>query len=128
MNRRQNLKTVAVTNGKKPCHSEHVEHRNFVSLFRKTWPDVLMFSIPNGGQRGKVTAHKLKLEGLTPGVPDLFIPEWGLWVEMKRKEGGSLNEAQRRVIPELERVGYTVVVAKGCDHAMELVTAHIEGY
>jgi len=125
-NLRQNLKNVDVTSGEKQCPSEHVEHRNFVSLFRKTWPDVLMFSVPNGGQRGKVTAHKLKLEGLTPGVPDLFIPEWKLWVEMKRQWGGSLSDAQRAIIPELERVGYTVLVAKGCYHAMELVTQFLE--
>ena len=122
-NRRQNLKNVAVTSGKRPCRSsavpsEHVEHRNFVSAFRKRWPDVLMFSIPNGGQRGKVTAHKLKLEGLTPGVPDLFVPEWQLWIEMKRVSGGSLSDAQRAIIPELERVGYKVMVCYGCDDAL----------
>ena len=121
-NRRQNLRSVAAKSGKKLVPSEHVEHRNFVSIFRKTWPDVLMFSIPNGGQRGKVTAHKLKLEGLTPGVPDLFVPEWRLWIEMKRVRGGSLSEAQRKVIPELERVGYTVLVCYGCDDAMEKVS------
>lgn len=80
-----------------------------------------MFSIPNGGQRGKITAQKMKLEGLTPGVPDLFIPEWGLWVEMKRVRGGALSTAQKEIIPELERVGYTVVVGYGCDDALEKV-------
>lgn len=82
-----------------------------------------MFSIPNGGQRGKVTAHKLKLEGLTPGIPDLFIPEWRLWVEMKRVKGGALSVAQKQIIPELERVGYTVIVGYGCDDAMQKVKA-----
>lgn len=80
-----------------------------------------MFSIPNGGQRGKITAQKMKMEGLTPGVPDLFIPEWGLWVEMKRVKGGALSKAQKDIIPELERVGYTVIVGYGCDDALEKV-------
>ena len=87
-----------------------------------------MFSIPNGGQRGKVTAHKLKLEGLTPGVPDLFVPEWRLWIEMKRVRGGSLSEAQRRIIPELERVGYDVLVCHGCDEAMDKVNEWLSNH
>lgn len=80
-----------------------------------------MFSIPNGGQRGKITAQKLKLEGLTPGVPDLFVPEWRLWIEMKRIRGGTLSTAQKQIIPELERVGYTVIVGYGCEDALDKV-------
>lgn len=107
------------------CPSEHVEHRNYVSQFKKRYPGVMIFSVPNGGKRGKVTAHKLALEGLLPGVPDLFIPEWRLWVEMKRQKGGRLSHAQKEVIPELERIGYTVLVGYGCNHALELTDSFL---
>jgi len=120
----------AATTGKKAsrssCPSEHVEHRNFVSQFKKRWPGVIIFSVPNGGKRGKVTAHKLSLEGLLPGVPDLFVPEWRLWVEMKRQKGGRLSAAQKEVIPELERVGYEVIVGHGCDDALSRITAFLK--
>lgn len=106
--------------------SEHVEHRNFISAFRKAWPDVLIHSIPNGGKRGKQTAHKMKLEGLVPGIPDTFIPAWNLWVEMKRQKGGGLSTEQKEIIPYLESVGHTVIVAKGCDDAMRQVRAFLE--
>lgn len=108
------------------CPSEHVEHRDFISVFRKTWPDVLIHSIPNGGKRGKITAHKLRLEGLTPGIPDTFIPAWLLWVEMKRQKGGGLSTEQKEIIPYLESVGHTVIVARGCDDAMRQIRDHLE--
>lgn len=106
--------------------SEHVEHRNFISEFRKTWPDVLIHSIPNGGKRGKITAHKLRLEGLTPGIPDTFIPAWNLWVEMKRQKGGGLSTEQKEIIPYLESVGHIVIVARGCDDAMKQIREFLE--
>ena len=39
----------------------------------------LYFAIPNGGHRHPAVAAKLKAEGATPGVPDLFIPQWRTW-------------------------------------------------
>ncbi len=53
----------------------------------------LLFSIPNGGLRDKITASRLKAAGVRAGVPDIFWPvaindEWGhfyhgLFIEMK---------------------------------------------
>jgi hypothetical protein len=47
-----------------------------------------LFAIPNGGQRGKAQAGKLKAEGVKPGVFDLCLPVRrgiysSLWIEMK---------------------------------------------
>lgn len=49
----------------------------------------LLFHIPNGGSRGKAEAARFKMEGVKPGVPDLFLPvprgPWhGLFIELKR--------------------------------------------
>lgn len=98
--------------------SEHVEQRDFVRAFRCAYPDVLIFAIPNGGKRGIVLAQKLKLEGVVPGVPDLCIPAWRAWVEMKRRKGGTLSPEQKGVIGYLESIGYTVIVARGCEDGM----------
>lgn len=39
------------------------------------YPELSLFhAIPNGGQRDKITAGKLKAEGVKPGVLDTFLP------------------------------------------------------
>lgn len=109
----------------KKLPSEDFEQMHFLSNFKKTYPGVLIHSIPNGGKREKITASKLKLTGVVAGIPDLFIPEWGLWIEMKRKQGGVLSAAQKEIISELERVGYTVLIGYGCEDALGKVKQHL---
>ena len=50
----------------------------------------LLYAIPNGGQRHKAVAAKLKAEGAKAGVPDLCLPVsrgyyHALYIEMKVK-------------------------------------------
>ena len=97
--------------------SEHVEQSLFVQWFRRSYPNVLIFAIPNGGARSKATAGKLKVEGVVPGIPDLFVPEWKLWIEMKRTKGGAVSDEQFGMIDYLQSVGYHVIVGKGAEHA-----------
>lgn len=101
--------------------TEHEEQREFVQWFRQTYPGALVFAIPNGGKRGKAEAGRLKAEGVTPGVPDLFIPALGLFIEMKRTQGGSVSAEQKRVMAALELCGYQCAVCKGCDAAKKVV-------
>lgn len=54
-------------------------------------------------------------EGLKSGVPDLFIPEWTTWIEMKVSSGGETKKKQIDWIEYLQSIGHTVFVAKGCD-------------
>jgi hypothetical protein len=49
-------------------------------------------------------AKRLKAEGVVRGIPDLFIPQWNLWVEMKRKTGGRLSPEQKSMISDTLRV------------------------
>jgi hypothetical protein len=97
--------------------TEHEEQRELVRWFRQTWPSVRIFAIPNGGARSPATAGRLKAEGVSSGVPDLFIPAWGLWVEMKRTKGGSLSAEQKDWIAYLESVRFCCIVGKGADDA-----------
>jgi hypothetical protein len=105
--------------------TEHEEQREFVRWFRQGYKDVRIFAIPNGGIRSITTATRLKVEGVSAGVPDLFIPAWRLWVEMKRTKGGSVSPEQKDWIAYLEGCGYTCVVAKGADQAKEMVLGFI---
>ena len=96
--------------------TEHVEQREFVSWFRKTYKAKII-AIPNGGQRNIVTAARLKAEGVTPGVPDLFVPEWLLWIEMKKKSGGAVSKSQLEWHNYLKSINQSVIVCKGCEDA-----------
>jgi len=105
--------------------TEHIEQRNFVVWFRQQYRGVRIFAIPNGGARSKATAMQLKLEGVLPGVPDLYVPAWSLWVEMKRQKGGKLSDHQKGWIEYLEGLGHTVLVCKGCDDAIDQVNNYL---
>lgn len=106
--------------------TEHEEQRELVRWFRQTYREVRIFAIPNGGARSPATAGRLKVEGVSPGVPDLFIPAWHLWIEMKRTKGGSVSADQKDWIKYLEKVGYCVKVCKGADDAKMQISAFFE--
>jgi hypothetical protein len=106
--------------------TEHEEQRELVRWFRQTWPGVRIFAIPNGGQRSIATAGRLKAEGVSSGVPDLFIPAWMLWVEMKRVKGGSLSVEQKDWINYLESVKFYCIVGKGANDAKAKISDFFE--
>jgi hypothetical protein len=101
--------------------TEHEEQREFVQWFRQTYPGTIIFAIPNGGARSPATASRLKAEGVTNGVPDLFIPAWETWVEMKRTKGGSLSLEQTLMHLHLQGLFYKVIVAKGFEDAKQQI-------
>jgi len=110
-----------------PAPSEHTEQVAFVQWFRLQFPGILVFSIPNGSYlAGDIAARarqvaRLKAEGMVAGVPDLEIPEWGCYVEMKRQRGGKLSADQQRIHDALRRAGKRVIVAKGWEDAADQV-------
>lgn len=80
---------------KKTTPSEHQEQVAFCRyLEMKAIP---FFAIPNGGARNVITAKLLKDEGVKKGVPDLaiFLPKKTIFIEMKRREGGTLSKEQK---------------------------------
>jgi len=99
--------------------TEHEEQREFVSWFRKTYPAIRIIAIPNGSQRSRTTGARLKAEGIVAGVPDLLVPAWNLWIEMKRADGGSTSEAQKDWHAYLVSIGHTVFVCRGFLQAKE---------
>lgn len=106
--------------------TEHEEQRELVRWFRQFHPDVLIFAIPNGGSRSKASAGRLKAEGVVPGIPDLFVPAKGLWIEMKRVKGGALSPEQKAMMQYLEEVGYRAIVCKGAEDAKAKISAFFE--
>ena len=108
--------------------SEHLEQVRLVSWFRRTYPSVRVFAVPNGGHRGAYQGASLKAEGVSPGVPDLFVPAWGMWIEMKREKGGTLSPAQSDWISYLDDCGYQCIVGLGFEDAKrQIETTKPEG-
>lgn len=101
--------------------SEHTEQAIFVQWFRRTYPDVRIFAIPNGGGRSRSQGAKLKVEGVSAGVPDLFIPHGTIWVEMKRSRGGSVSAEQKSWHAYLVGIGHTVIVGYGFEDAKDKI-------
>lgn len=111
--------------------TEHHHQVQFVTWFKRTYPDTTIFAIPNGGKRGALTAAKLKMEGVLPGVPDICIakpvsPYAGLYIEMKKPTKGRLSKEQKDVIAKLQADGYRVDVCYGADEAKAAVNEYFK--
>ena len=95
----------------------------------------LLHAIPNGEKRSRSVANRLKLEGVSPGVPDLFLPaarashdgtqRHGLYIELKRQRGGSVSAEQKAWHVELRAQGYEVVIAKGWEAAVAAIRRYL---
>ena len=113
------------TKSRSECPSEDHEQMMFVQWFRRNYPGVIIFAIPNGGARHPAVAMKLRSTGVVKGIPDLFVPEWGLWIEMKRRDGGRVSPEQREVMTYLEGIGHRAIVAKGDEDARKQVQQYL---
>jgi len=108
--------------------TEHEEQRELVRWFRRKYAPVRIFAVPNGGMRSKATAARMKAEGVARGVPDLFIPYYRLWVEMKRIKDGRLSPDQKDWLRYLEaECGYKVLVCHGAEDAKAQIDEYISG-
>ena len=105
--------------------SEHDEQKGLINWFREKFPGILIFAIPNGEKRSISVAKRLKAEGVVRGVPDLYVPAWNLWIEMKRQKGGSLSREQKEMIEYLHGIGHTVIVGRGAADASSQVLEFI---
>lgn len=101
--------------------SEHLEQVSAVNWFEAAYPGVLIFAIPNGGERHPAVAEKMRLEGVRRGIPDLMIPAWRTFVEMKA-EKGRLSDHQKARIDYLSSVGYRCLVCYGFEDFKSQIT------
>jgi len=97
-----------------------------------TLPELrMLISIPNGGKRDAATGAKLKREGLKAGFPDLalFVPRHGyhaLFIEMKRRYGGSVQPKQKEWHERLRSYGFAVLVACGASEAIGFIEDYLK--
>lgn len=122
-----------------------------VALFQKAeayehrHPELaLLFAVPNGGQRNKIVAARMKAEGVKPGVPDIAWPiarggYHALFIEMKRMKprrtktkGLQMDRTkptpeQRRWMDGLTAAGNLCVICWSAEEAWQAITEYLDG-
>ena len=89
----------------------------------------------SGVRVGIGAAVKMRKAGAVKGWPDLFLPvaKWfcdfscdyyGLFIELKRRNGGTVSPEQKAIHALLREQGYKVSLCRGSDEAI----AAIKGY
>ena len=116
----RSVSRLATNNSVLKIPSEHEEQVLFVQWFRRTYVDVRIFAIPNGEKRSQSAGARLKAEGVSAGVPDLYIPAWNTWIEMKRSKGGRISPKQKDWWDYLSSIGHQVFVCAGADIAKKV--------
>jgi hypothetical protein len=109
--------------------NEHQEQKILIRWFRLQYPQYIIFAIPNGGMRNKITAMKLKDEGVLSGVSDLFLmcanqSYNGLFVEMKSIKG-KLSVEQNKFMLAANRAGYKAIVCFGFTEAQTAINNYL---
>lgn len=100
------------------------EHQIQAALFRayavRGVPGTVMFAIPNGGARDKVTAKLLKDEGVKAGAPDIFTLAAGVvrLAEVKTVDG-VLSSAQTEMHSNIDAAGGQVYTVYGFIQAVQ---------
>ena len=120
---------------------EHYQQTLFFSDVFVKHPNYydLVFSIPNGGLRGKAERWRIKAEGQKKGMPDvacMYPTEsyHGLFIEFKKpfEDFKYISDARAAIAPHqleklslLRKQGYAAFVAYGAKEAMMIFEAYL---
>ena len=111
--------------------SEQAMLFNWAKMARGKYPELdLMYAIPNGGYRSIKTAKLMKATGVKAGIPDICLPVarhgfHALYIEMKRRKGGTVSVAQKSMINALAEQGNLAIVCRGMDEAIEALKNYL---
>ena len=89
----------------------------------------LLYHIPNEGKRAAYTGHRLKLQGMKAGVPDMCLPVargsfHGLYIELKHGKHKPTPE-QTQWIHNLREQGYCAAVCYGWEETVRFITNYL---
>lgn len=95
-----------------------------------------IIAIPNGGKRSLTEGLKFKREGVKKGVSDLFLAcpqpinrqdglwKYGLWIEVKRKNG-KLSKEQKLWFERMKIAGYSSCVVYSVDEGINAIKDYL---
>lgn len=112
-------------------HAEQVAIFKWAELNMAKYPELKnMFAIPNGGQRSRITGAMLKAEGVKSGISDMMLAcprgaYHGLFIELKKRDGGKVSTAQQDWINRLNQAGYLATVAHGAKEAVDIIINYL---
>lgn len=99
---------------------------------------VYLFAIPNGGKRDIVTAKRLKLQGVKPGVADLFLAypidynniiKCGLFIELKRNiKSSKCTQEQIVFLKNMYDKKYSVAICHGLNETIDCINDYLKYY
>lgn len=99
-----------------------------------------LHAIHNQGHDNKVRGAIAKAEGLRAGVSDIFlpvpkiIPNWaqapligkcGLYIELKRKDGGTASTEQKQFQTDMRAAGYECEIIHGWELARDCILRYL---
>lgn len=90
-----------------------------------------LHAIPNGGARDKITAARMKAEGLRPGVADIFLPVaaagfHGLYIEMKKNNTSAKQSTEQLEFAEhCGAENYAYVLCRSWQEAADVLTKYL---
>lgn len=111
-------------------HGLQVSVFQWAEIAQAQYPELrMMFAIPNGGQRNKIVAAKLKAEGVRAGVLDVFLAVsrngyHGLWIEHKVGKN-TLTKEQAWWYAKLKLEGYQVVLSRSFERTREAIMEYL---
>ena len=100
---------------------------------RAKYPELkLLHHIPNERKCSPQQGQYLKRKGVKAGVPDLCLPIArkgynGMYIELKRSDGGRLSDEQKWWLEELTMQGYAAIVCHGADEAIRAIKDYLSG-
>lgn len=103
----------------------------WAKLQQRRYPALeLLHAIPNGGSRNPIEARHLKEQGVKAGIPDICLPvpsrhHTALYIELKRRKGGQVSEAQKRMMFALKKYGNMAVVCYGWEEARDAILNYL---
>jgi hypothetical protein len=112
-------------------HIEGVNLMRWVRLSSGRYPELArIYHIPNGGDRHRAVAAKMKAEGVRKGVLDYCLPVarggyHGLYIELKAGKGRPTAE-QRDEVAMLTAAGYRAEVCTGWQACADLLAEYLE--
>ena len=123
---------------KKPRKNDESKiQQSFIRWFSLQYSklDKLLFAIPNGGKRSKITASIMKSEGQKRGVADLFLSiprnapldNWkkhGLYIETKTDIGKQSKE-QKEFQKAVESQGYQYTICRSIEEFIKTINDYL---
>jgi hypothetical protein len=124
----QNLSKTKKENTKTKVADHSIEFNLQFDCFQWTWKNFpeyrkQLFHVPNGGQRNKIEAGRLKMSGTIKGIPDLIFVHFGntYFFELKTDKG-SISPEQKIIHSILKQNGFRVYLIRSFEQFVNIYT------